>query len=470
MNDVAAGTARLRIREIAATDRPGLEIVAGLHMELLGFGTMAGLGHEFVREICYRANMVEGALRVFLAEIDGEPAGFVAVTPFARTFHRRGLSGQLGLAAWQTLKAVLLKPGRLGALLRSLRELGSRRDETAEHGPEPGEVVCIAVRPAYLAPRFMRSSGIRLSEVLVRHCSQYLRRAGTPRMRMLVGADNKPVLMLYHLLGAHFRDVKLGESANVEVTFDLTDGRLASGPVEPEPWRAATEAAAGDEWSEYWEGIDENKKVFRIEARDHVQRLLRLVPVAPTTRTLDFGCGFGFVASELAPHVASVALWDGAASVRRRARARTAHLGNVELADPFEPGARYDLITVHSVVQYMSVAEIRDWLARWRGLLTPGGRLVVSDLLQPETNSIRELARYLAFALRNGFFWDAFVEGLREISRYWKARQSRPLTIVTPGRIAALGKEAGFTVRVLPENLSYRATRRTAVLTNPPPE
>jgi cyclopropane fatty-acyl-phospholipid synthase-like methyltransferase len=165
--------------------------------------------------------------------------------------------------------------------------------------------------------------------------------------------------------------------------------------------------------------------------------------------------------------VASVALWDGAASVRRRARARTAHLENVELGDPFEPGARYDLITVHSVVQYMSVQEIREWLAQWRALLTPGGRLVLSDLLQPETNSLRELIRYLAFALRNGFFWDAFVEGLREISRYWKARQSRPLTIVTPGAIGAWGKEAGFTVRVLPENLSYRATRRTAVLTNP---
>jgi cyclopropane fatty-acyl-phospholipid synthase-like methyltransferase len=458
MNDAAAGTARLRVREIAATDRPGLETIAGLHMELLGFGTMAGLGHEFVREICYRANMVEGALRVFLAEIDGEPAGFVAVTPFARTFHRRGLSDQLGLAAWQTLKAVLRKPARLRALLRSLRELGTRRDETAEKGPEPGEVVCIAVRPAYLAPRFMRSSGIRLSEVLVRHCSQYLQRAGTTRMRMLVGADNKPVLMLYHLLGARFRDVKLGDSPNVEVTFDL----------EPAPWRTAGGTAEGDEWSEYWEGIDEHKKVFRIEARDHVQRLLRLVPVTPATRALDFGCGFGFVACELAPYVASVALWDGAASVRRRARARTAHLGNVELGDPFEPGPRYDLITVHSVVQYMTVQELRDWLERWRGLLAPGGRLVLSDLLQPDTSSVRELARYLVFALRNGFFWDAFVEGVREISRYWKARQSRPLTIVTPGKIGAWGKEAGFTVRVLADNLSYRASRRTAVLTNPP--
>jgi SAM-dependent methyltransferase len=463
MNDVAAGDGGLRIREVKADDAAGLDLVASLHMELLGFGTMAGLGHEFVREACYRANMIGGALRVFVAEIDGEAAGFAAVTPLARSFHRHGLAGQKGRVAWHTAKALVAKPSRMAALLRSLGELGSRREEQHEER-EPGEVVCIAGRQKYLTARFTRARGIRLSEALVRHCAAYLLRAGTLKMRMLVTADNRPVLMLYHFLGAQFRDVRLGATPNVEVTFDLATGRLASPAPLPAAWDETRATGQADDWRTYWETIDERKKVFRVEARDHVERLRRLVPLDKSSRVLDFGCGFGFVAEELAPHVGCVGLWDAAASVRRRARLRTAQLDNVELADPFEPGARYDLITAHSVVQYMTPDEIREWLERWRALLRTPGRLVLSDLLQPETSSPRELARYLQFAARSGFFVDAFVEGVREIARYSRARRARPLTVVTPDQIAAWGSAAGYRVDILPENLSYRASRRTAVL------
>ena len=291
-------------------------------------------------------------------------------------------------------------------------------------------------------------------------------------MRMLVGAGNKPVLMLYHLLGAHFRDYELGGTPVVEVAFDLTDGRLAAASALPQIWQESSPVAAGDDWRTYWEQIDEGKKVFRVEAVDYIARLLRWVPVRPTDRALDFGCGFGFVAELLARHVGTLALWDGAASVRRSALARTAHLAKIEYADlsraeAFDGNAQYDVITVHSVVQYMSPVEIQGWLVRWRRLLRKGGRLVISDLLQPSTTAVSELAGYLLFALRNGFFWDALIEGISEIGRYRKARTARPLTLVTPEMLSKWGTATGFEIERLAENLSYRRSRRTLILRAP---
>lgn len=475
MNAVAqkgshAACDRLALTEVLPSDAAGLDAVAALHMELLDYGPMAGLGERFVREVCYRAHMDEGVLRVMLARFDGIPAGFVAVTPYSLSFHRSGLRQHAMLAAWETLRSILSRPSRIPKLLRALRVLGSRRHEIEREEDELGEVVCIAVRPQFLSGRFQRETGLRLSQLLVQRCAEYLRHAGVEDMRMLVDADNRPVLMLYHLMGAHFKGYALGGEPMTEVWFDLRNGQLASAPSVPPAWvaPAAVNFDAAD-WRSYWEKIEDRQQVFRAEARDHVARLRRLVPVDSRTRTLDFGCGFGFAAEQLAPHVASVALWDGAANVRRRARARVAWLPNVEMADfsnpdAMPPGTAYDLITVHSVVQYMSETELRAWLVRWRRMLRPGGRLVLSDLIQPGASAVRELLDYLGFAARAGFLGNALIGGAREFASYFGARSSRPLLRVEESRLTPWATQAGFAVEWLGENLSHRRFRRTAVL------
>lgn len=459
-----------QLSEVQPNDTAGLNAIAELHMELLDYGPMAGLGGRFVREVCYRAHMDEGVLRVMLASVDGIPAGFVAVTPYSLTFHRSGLRQHALLAAWETARALLARPSRLLKLIRALRVLGSRRHELQRAEGTLGEVVCIAVRPQFLNARFQRESGVRLSQLLVQRSAEYLLRAGVEDMRMLVDADNKPVLMLYHLLGAHFQPYELGGEPMTEVWFDLRDGRLGARPALPRVWlEQAASSSDSDERPASWEGNEDRQRVFRAQARDHVERLRRLLPIAAGARVLDFGCGLGFAAEELAPHMGAVALWDGSANVRRRARERVAWLPNAELADFSRPDLAeatpaYDLITVHSVLQYMSDAEIVLWLERWRRLLRPGGRLVLSDLIQPGTGSMRELADYLRFSLRAGFFFSALIGGVREAAQYSNARRSRALTFVDEHKLTTWATQAGWNVEWLPENLSYRRFRRAAVL------
>lgn len=222
-------------------------------------------------------------------------------------------------------------------------------------------------------------------------------------------------------------------------------------------------------WSAYWENIDDTQRVFRIEARDYAARIRRILQPTKAMAVLDFGCGFGHAARELAPSVGSIALWDASANVRRQALERLRDLANATMldlqqADDAAVCNRFDLILVHSVLQYMSHDEIRAWLARWRGMLKRDGRLVLSDLLVPGTGSFGELFSYLVFALRHGFFWNAFTAGIRETAHYWSARKSAPLTVLPRQVLESWSVAAGLQVQWLEENLSHRRTRATAVL------
>jgi hypothetical protein len=222
------------LREVPADDARGLDAIADLHMELLDYGPMAGLGWRFVRDVCYQAHMQDKLLRVALATVNGEPAGFVAYTSLSISFHRSGLAQHWFKAGLVLAYSLITRPARILKLARALKVLWSRRGETVLGADPLGEVVCVAVRKKFLAPAFVRASGIRLSEYLIGYAREQLAKLGATRMRMIVDADNKPVLMLYHLMGAHFEPYEQAGEPRVHVWFEL------------EPNGKAADEAAGE--------------------------------------------------------------------------------------------------------------------------------------------------------------------------------------------------------------------------------
>ena len=212
------------MHEVAADADGDLAIVSALHMELLGFGPLAALGERFVREICYRALMRSQVLRVVLLRVDDEPAGFVAFTASSYSFHREGLKKHLPRAALEFARAALGQRGGLRKAVRAVRWVVSRRGEHAADPQSGGEVVCVAVRPRYL--RKQMNGKLRASEYLIDYAARELRRQGVRQMRMVVQAENKAVLLLYHLLGARFEPYELGGEPQVQVWFELGEDGL----------------------------------------------------------------------------------------------------------------------------------------------------------------------------------------------------------------------------------------------------
>jgi SAM-dependent methyltransferase len=224
--------------------------------------------------------------------------------------------------------------------------------------------------------------------------------------------------------------------------------------------------AAPESWVSYWEELNEGQLLFRQEADEYVRRLRRALSPPPGAVVLDFGCGYGFVAEGLAPLVGEVYLWDAAESMRRHAARRLVGIANVHLLEKVEPppGVCFDLILVNSVVQYMTEEELAGWLGRWRLLLAPSGRVVLSDLLPPDHRSLADILSLLRFSLRRGYFFRALRNVLGERKRYQQTVRAHPLLHVGRDRLTQLAAAARLTVTFLPRNLTHFARRYTAVL------
>lgn len=463
---------RGRIRMVAPDDQAGLAAVARLHIELLDFGPLAGLGEYAVREIGYRVNMAgDGLLKVALYEVDGQPAGFVAYTHHSITFHRSSLRRRWRRVLVVLALTMLRNPWRIPQLIRVLKVVASRRREV-RLGTDPlGEVVVIAARREYLAPEFIGRTRIRIPDELIAHAMTYLRRAGVQQMRMLVDTFNKAALLMYHRLGARMEPYRQGGKPMVHVWFSL-DAMAPAAAEMPACWSqrpsGPTSGSARKGWRAYWEEL-KDFKTFRIEAADYVERLQQMVELDRRWRVLDFGCGFGYVADLLAGKVARMAIWDASVTMRHRARLNLASHSNIEFVDlsdcaRFAELGTFDLILTHSVIQYMDRQELMQWLVHWGAALSvPHGRLVVSDIVVPGNDLLRDIAALVRFSARRGFFREMLLDGARGMWRYMWTRQNYPLLVLSQAEIEGLARASGLSVAFQAGNLSFRPGRLTAV-------
>jgi SAM-dependent methyltransferase len=234
----------------------------------------------------------------------------------------------------------------------------------------------------------------------------------------------------------------------------------------------ANDGNDGGAWESYWEGLSDEQQLFREQSEEYFRNLNSTVRLDPQARVLDFGCGFGYVAEVLAPRVGELFLWDASANMRRRARLNLAGHQNIQFLDLSDPKSlpdelQFELILVNSVVQYMTFDEFSAWLLRWRNMLAPTGRLVISDLIPPDYPAILDVVDLLRFSARRGFLVRAIWQAFSEIWRYWGVRSVRPLSRVGRENLSQQAKDAGLTVSCLPLNLTHFKKRLTAVFTRP---
>jgi SAM-dependent methyltransferase len=246
----------------------------------------------------------------------------------------------------------------------------------------------------------------------------------------------------------------------------------ASWAVESGPGKDANHP--GDGWTAYWEGLAGTQSFFREQAKEYVANLESAIALNRNARVLDFGCGFGFVAKMLAPNVGRVFLWDASDNMRRRARLNLADHHNIRFVDLSEPQTiarelNFDLIIVNSVVQYMSLEQFAACLVMWRTMLATGGRIVVSDLIPPDYNSVSDLVDLLKFSIRRNVLGSALLQAIRDLGRYWMMRRSYPLARIGVEELSEISKAADLSLSCLPSNLTQFRRRLTAVFTQENP-
>ncbi|KHK55741.1 SAM-dependent methlyltransferase [Ralstonia sp. A12] len=121
-----------------------------------------------------------------------------------------------------------------------------------------------------------------------------------------------------------------------------------------------------------------------------LEALAALAQSMPHAKVLDLGCGGGHVSFAMAPHVAALVAADLSEDMLAVVAAEAAKHGIKQLHTqaaraehlPFDDGA-FDIVATRFSAHHWY--DVRAGLAEARRVLKPGGKLVIVDIIAPET-------------------------------------------------------------------------------------
>jgi ubiquinone/menaquinone biosynthesis C-methylase UbiE len=221
-------------------------------------------------------------------------------------------------------------------------------------------------------------------------------------------------------------------------------------------------------WRDYWNAdtpiyVNERHKAlhYRLVANDIAALIER-----PGAVVLDHACGEALSAQRVAAKCERLYLCDGAPLVRERLHERFGTDPRIAVLAPEEVDAladgSLDLVVVNSLVQYLSLEELRRLLRLWRAKLKPDGRLVVADVIPHDVSPVADAKALLSFAASGGFLKAALVGLVRTVlSDYRKVRDELGFAQYDEPEMLEILTEAGFSPERRPRNFGHNQARMT---------
>ena len=220
-------------------------------------------------------------------------------------------------------------------------------------------------------------------------------------------------------------------------------------------------------WLDFWNAPNAIY-VSRRHQDAHYAKVLsgigRFMPGDGAAVVLDWGCGDALAANDLAQTCRTLLLYDRADSTRSRLLANYAGSPKVRVIDDAEldavAPASVDLIIVNSVVQYLDRRQFIDALRLFHRLLKSDGKLLLGDIIAPDTPLVGHVTTFLRFAWQNGFFIAALVGLARNfVSPYRKLRRDAGYACYTQTQLLGLLEDNGFAGERLASNIAVSQLR-----------
>jgi SAM-dependent methyltransferase len=220
-------------------------------------------------------------------------------------------------------------------------------------------------------------------------------------------------------------------------------------------------------WLDFWNAPNAIY-VSRRHQEAHYAKVLSgirgFVPAGGAAVVLDWGCGDALAANDLAQTCRTLLLYDRADSTRRRLFANFAGSPKIHVLDDAEldavAPASVDLIVVNSVVQYLDRRQFSDALRLFHRLLKSDGKLLLGDIIAPDTPLVGHVVTFLRFARQNGFIGAALVGLARNfVSPYRKLRRDAGYACYTDMQMLGLLDDNGFIGERLASNIAVSQLR-----------
>jgi SAM-dependent methyltransferase len=220
-------------------------------------------------------------------------------------------------------------------------------------------------------------------------------------------------------------------------------------------------------WLDFWNAPNAIY-VSRRHQDAHYAKVLsgirRFMPAGGAAVALDWGCGDALAANDLAQTCRTLLLYDRADATRSRLLANYAGSPKIRVLDDAEldavSPASVNLIIVNSVVQYLDRRQLVDALHLFRRLLKSDGKLLLGDIIAPDTPLLGHVTTFLRFAWQNGFFVAAVIGLARNfVSPYRKLRRDAGYACYTDMQMLGLLGDNGFVGERLASNIAVSQLR-----------
>ena len=228
--------------------------------------------------------------------------------------------------------------------------------------------------------------------------------------------------------------------------------------------------AVPSDWVSYWDSdhpIFANARHRDVHYRLIADELATYIPVAGMV-VLDYGCGEALYADRIADRSGRLLLADAAPKLRAALNARYAGDGRISVLNVNDVAAlgdqSVDVILMQSLVQYLTKDELTLLLGRFRRLLKPPGRLIVGDVVGPDTSPLTDVYWLLRFGAANGFLLAALHGVVKTMfSNYLRVRTSLGFSFYGATDMIGLLRKAGFDAERARHNIGHNQSRMTFV-------
>lgn len=223
-------------------------------------------------------------------------------------------------------------------------------------------------------------------------------------------------------------------------------------------------------WRDYW---NQDTPIYANERHKllHYGRiagdLIALIP-SPDAVVLDHGSGEALAAERVAGRCGKLYLLDAAPLVRERLKSRYVNNPKIAVLAPNDldviADRSLDLVVANSLLQYLSLDELRDLLKTWRAKLKAGGRLVLADVIPHDVSPVTDARALLSFAWSGGFLKAALASLARTaLSDYRTVREELGFTQYGEAEMIELLRDEGFRAERQARNIGHNQARMTFV-------
>lgn len=198
--------------------------IAVLHRELLPHSPVVLLGPGFMERFYYPVLSTDGLICGAIAYLDSVPAGFIVATHDSDGFMSDAVRRHFIRLIWVMGTSVLRNPRRIVAIRDAYMIQRGVSQAVADRDGQVGELLSFGVLDRYRSAKFVRSTGIRLSQHLFDAAIVVLKSRGVRRIRSVVDQDNIETKIFYSANGwtIGHSDVPGWGVPSMEFELDLT--------------------------------------------------------------------------------------------------------------------------------------------------------------------------------------------------------------------------------------------------------